>query len=75
LPIKAFNRPGTVGAVSPFLAPSRDGRGHQWQAPPLGARPPSFAFLPVLLFKPVLDGLRLPLPSQHTHSLARAPIL
>jgi hypothetical protein len=29
LPIKAFNRPGTIGSVSPFPAPSRDGRGHQ----------------------------------------------
>jgi hypothetical protein len=63
LPIKAFNRPGTIGVVSPFLAPSRDGRGHQWQAPLLGARPPPFAFLPALLFKPVLDRLQPQFPS------------
>jgi hypothetical protein len=74
LPIKALNRPRSIGAVSPFLAPSRDGRGHQWQAPPLGARSPPLAILPLALLKPVLERLRLPLPSQHTHSLARAPI-
>jgi hypothetical protein len=68
LPIKAFNRPGTIGAVSPFLASSRDGRGHQWQAPPPGARSPPFAFLPALLFKPVIDCLRLPLHPQHTNT-------
>jgi hypothetical protein len=40
-------------------------------------RPESAASLrlpPALLFKPVLDRLRLPLPSQHTYSLARASI-
>jgi hypothetical protein len=67
LPIKAFNRPSTIGAVSPFLAPSHDGRGHQWQAP-LGARPPPFAFLPALLFKHALELLRLRLHPQHTNA-------
>jgi hypothetical protein len=56
------------------LAPSCDGRRHQWQAPPLGARSPPHAFLPLALFKLVLELLRLPLPSQRTNSLARAPI-
>jgi hypothetical protein len=74
LPIKAINHPCSSGVVSLSFAPSRDSRGHQWQAPPLGASSPSLALLPVLLFKPVLERLRLPLPSQHTHSLARAPI-
>jgi hypothetical protein len=74
LPIKAINRPRSIGVISPFLAPSRDGRGHQWQAPPLGAHSPPLAFLPLALFKPVLERLRLPLPSQHTHSPTRAPI-
>jgi hypothetical protein len=73
LPIKAINRSRSSGAVSLSFAPSRDGRGHQWQAPPLGARSPPLALLPVLL-KPVLERLLLPLPSQRTHSLARAPI-
>jgi hypothetical protein len=73
-PIKAINHPRSSGAVSLSFAPSRDGRGHQWQAPPLGAPSPSLALLPVLLFKPVLERLRLPLPSQRTHSHARAPI-
>jgi hypothetical protein len=74
LPIKAINHPRSIGAVSLSFAPSRDGRGHQWQAPPLGARSPSLALLSVMLFKHVLERLRLPLPSQRTHSLARAPI-
>jgi hypothetical protein len=67
LPIKAFNRPGTIGAVSPFLAPSRDGRGHQWQAPPRSP-PSSLRLLPALLFKHALELLRLPLHTQHTNA-------
>jgi hypothetical protein len=70
LPIKAINHPRSSGVVSLSFARSRDGRGHQWQVPPLGAPSPSLALLPVLLFKPVLKRLRLPLPSQRTHSLA-----
>jgi hypothetical protein len=70
LPIKAINHPRSSGAVSLSFAPSRDGRGHQWQAPPLGAPSPSLALLSVLLFKPVLEHPCLPLPSQRTHSLA-----
>jgi hypothetical protein len=70
LPIKAINHSRSSGAVSLSFAPSRDGRGHQWQVPPLGAPSPSLALLPVLLFKPVLKRLRLPLPFQRTHSLA-----
>jgi hypothetical protein len=57
-----------LGTFPPFLAPSRDGRGHQWQAPPLGARPPPFAFLPLALFKHALELLRLPLHLQHTNA-------
>jgi hypothetical protein len=45
------------------LAPSRDGRDHQWQAPPLGVRPPPLAFLPLALFKLVFKLLPSPLPS------------
>jgi hypothetical protein len=74
LPIKAINHPRSSGVVSLSFALNRDGRGHQWQAPPLGACSPPLALLPMLLLKPVLERLRLPLPSQRTHSLARAPI-
>jgi hypothetical protein len=40
--------------------------------PPAAPSPSRFAFLPAPLFKLTLDRLRLPLPSQHTYSLARA---
>jgi hypothetical protein len=66
---------------SPFLSSSprcpagrRDGRGHQWQAPPLGVRPSPLAFLPLALFKLAHEPLRLPLPLQHPSTRARAPI-
>jgi hypothetical protein len=72
-PIKAINP--SLDQLEPLLslAPSRDGRGDQWQEPPLGACSPPLAFLPLALFKLVLELLRLPLPSQRTNTLARAP--
>jgi hypothetical protein len=50
LPIKSINRPRSIGVVSPFLALSRDGRGHQWQAPPPGILLPPVASLPLALY-------------------------
>jgi hypothetical protein len=50
LPIKSSNRPRSNGVVSPFLAPSRDGRGHQWQAPPPGVLLPPVTSFPLALY-------------------------
>jgi hypothetical protein len=44
-PIKSITLPWSIRSF-PSLSPSRDGCGHQWQAPPLGVRPPRFAFFP-----------------------------
>jgi hypothetical protein len=51
----------------PSLNPSRDGRGHQWQA---AGRPIPFPLRlpPCALFKLAHKPLRLPLPLQHTNT-------
>jgi hypothetical protein len=67
LPIKAFNRLGTIG---PFplslhravMAASINGKRRP------GARLPPFALLPALLFKHALELLRLLLHPQHTNT-------
>jgi hypothetical protein len=55
-----------LGSLPPSLRPSRDGRGHQWQAPPPGILPPPLTFLSLLLFKLELELLPFPLHSNHT---------
>jgi hypothetical protein len=54
------------------LEPSRDGRGHQWQAPPLEVRSPPLAFLPLALFRHALELLHSPFHPQHTTPRTRA---
>jgi hypothetical protein len=49
LPIKAIKHLRSIGGRFPSFAPSRDGRGHQWQVPPPGARSPPLTFLPLAL--------------------------
>jgi hypothetical protein len=68
LPIKAIKHPRSIGGRFPSFAPSRDGRGHQWQAPPPRARSPPLTFFPLALFKLAHKPLRLPLPLQHTNT-------